>query len=324
MRKAVTGVFIALLWAAGPAWNQDLELHFLDVGQGDGTLIICPNGNRILVDLGSKGGKSTAQKAAIGQHVRNNLRMHAGQRVLDFLVVTHPDGDHFNLLRNALAGVTIDAAIYGGDFQTFKPSFRNFLSAFQTSGRLPTGHHDPENQPTNRLDCGSAKIWILAANVVEPTSQSNFVNNTPSVVLRIAFNGDTAILTGDATFTTEDAILQKYTPAFLDTDILKLGHHGSRATSTSRTWANTVSPEIAFASASGTKFGHPARDIFDRVVRHTDDLSAEHEVLWCAKPGCCTTTSTDEAIYVTPSAGLIVATSDGSGWKLTCSKSAGC
>ena len=69
MRKAVTGVFIALLWAAGPAWNQDLELQFLDVGQGDGTLIICPNGNRmILVDLGSKGGKTAAQKAAIGQH----------------------------------------------------------------------------------------------------------------------------------------------------------------------------------------------------------------------------------------------------------------
>jgi hypothetical protein len=228
------------------------------------------------------------------------------------------------MLRDALSGVTINSAIYGGNFQKFPSGFRNFLSAFETSGRLPTAHHDPANQPTNRLDCGAADIWILAANVVEPTNQSNFVNNTPSVVLRIDFSGDTAILTGDATFTTENAILQNYTSAFLDVDILKLGHHGSRATSSSRAWANTVSPEIAFASASGTKFGHPARDIFDRVVRHTDDLGTEHQVRWCAKPGCCTTSNTDEAIYVTPSTGRIVATSNGSGWVLTCSKSAGC
>ena len=201
-------VLVLAILSSSAAWGQNLVVQFLDVGQGDGTLIVCPNGNRILVDLGSKGGKTAAQKTAIGQHVRNNLRMQAGQRVLDFLVVTHSDGDHFNLLLNALAGVTISAAIHGGDFQKFSGGFRNFFSAFETSGRLPTGHHYPESQPTNRLDCGAADIWILAANVVEPTNQSNFVNNTPSVVLRIDFNGDTAILTGDATFTTEDAILQ--------------------------------------------------------------------------------------------------------------------
>ena len=186
--KSYSVLVLAILSSSG-AWSQNLEIQFLDVGQGDGTLIVCPNGKRILVDLGSNGGKSATQKAAIGQHVRNNLRMQAGQRVLDFLVVTHPDGDHFNLLKAALTGVTISAAIYGGDFQNFNSGFRNFFSAFETSGQLPTGHHDPENQPTNRLDCGSAEIWILAANVVEPTNQNNLVNNTPSVVLRIDFQG---------------------------------------------------------------------------------------------------------------------------------------
>jgi len=308
---------------------QDLELHLIDVGQGDSTLVICPNGARILIDVGSKGGLNSSEKAAVGEYIRGHLANPSSPE-LDVLVVTHPDGDHYNLIAESLQNVAVHRVIFGGDLDRYVVGgFENWLRAFQPSGRLvapSAGHSDPENAPSDLFDCGGAVVWILAANVsAGSNAASNFVNNTPSIVLRLAFGDFEAILTGDATTVTENAILSNYSASFLDIDVLKLGHHGSRATSTSRRWARTLSPSMAFSSASDSNnFGHPSWDVVAVVGDYTDELAHEHRVRRCAGNGGCETRDTDERIYDTSAAGTILVTSDGSGFALTCERSSGC
>lgn len=302
-----------------------LEIHAIDVGQGDSTVILCPNGNRILVDAGSKGGKSSSQKAVIRQEIRDLVK---GR--VDFLVVTHPDGDHYNMIAETLEGIPVHRVIAGGDISKYVvDNFSDWLHAFQPSGRLVTpsaSFSDPEGTASNLFDCGPAQVWILAANVpAEPKAGNNFVNNTPSIVLKVEFGNFSAILTGDATTTTESHILANFSPAFLKADVLKLGHHGSRATSTGRTWARTVSPRVAFSSASNNNsFGHPSWDVVAVAGDYTDEVSSSHEVRRCAGKNGCEIRRTDERIYDTATAGTIVITTDGSGFDFSCTIASGC
>ena len=242
MPKLSSLLYAAVLLTLAPwaAHGQELELHFINVGQGDSTLIVCPNGDRVLVDLGSVGGLNNQKKKAVAKYIKDRLADPSNPR-LDVLVITHPDRDHYNLIEKSLGDVEVGQVIIGGSIGQYTVGNFNsdFLQDFQSAGTLvspPASTSDPEGTPSLLFECGPAvNIWILAANVpAGPGAPDNFVTNTPSIVLRVAHGDFETILTGDATFTTEQHILGEYSADFLEVDILKLGHHGSRATSTSR------------------------------------------------------------------------------------------
>ena len=105
-KAAAVFLFISLLWSATPAWSQDLKLHFLDVHQGDSTLVVCPNGNLILVDAGDSNSKmipggalDQEQIKALRKYLIDNL---STPDRLQYLVITHGDSDHFRLLDTLL------------------------------------------------------------------------------------------------------------------------------------------------------------------------------------------------------------------------------
>ena len=154
--------------------------------------------------------------------------------------------------------------------------------------------------------------------------------NTHSLVLNISHGEFDAILTGDATFETEEAIRAFYRcdDSFLDVELLKLGHHGSRTTSTDKRWVQATKPEIAVASAArgrtsgptkkqGNKYGHLAKEVFDRVRPCTSRASA-HSVVFCDGPFRCKEKSNEtRTVYSTASSGTVVVKSDGSGWEVS-------
>ena len=339
MKRAVLVLFAVI--AVVPADAQDLELHFIDVGQGDSTLIVCPNGDRILVDAGSSGGLRSAGKNEVNQSIRDHLADPANLSI-DVLVITHADRDHYNFLERFLDQtssqdqIEVGRIVFGGDLDDYTVgNFTEWLEDFGTDhpGELiqpPVSHSDAQATPSPHFDCGAADLWLLAANVPAetsgPRSASNFVKNTTSVVLRVELGSFTAILTGDATFTTEEHIVANYSDAtFLDVDILKLGHHCSRTTSTGREWAATTSPTMAFSSASeGNNFGHPSSDVYAVIADYTEHGTAhEHQTRRCQGQRKCETRETDERIYDTSSAETMVVTTDGSGFDLSCERSRG-
>ena len=327
-KAAAVSIFVSLLWSAPLAWSRDLEIHFLDVHQGDSTLVVCPNENRILVDAGDSnkvpgGTLDQSQITALRSYLTTNFN---NSNRLEYLVITHGDSDHFRLLEDLLAGVTVNTIIYGGFYKEYSSDFRKWLSS-KPKGLLvsPVGS-DLASIPNGYFDCGSANVWILASNT--PHKKSEWKENTHSLVLKISHGKFDAILTGDATFETEAAVRDFYDDSFLDVELLKLGHHGSRTTSTDKKWVQATKPEIAVASAArgqtsgppkeqGNQYGHLAKEVFDRVRPCTSKVSA-HSVVFCDGPFQCEEESNEiRAVYSTASSGTIVVKSDGSGWEVS-------
>jgi beta-lactamase superfamily II metal-dependent hydrolase len=242
-----------------------LSLHFMDVGQGDGTLVTCPNGATILIDSGS-----LPLQAATQTRVRNYVLREIGPLGgdIDYLILSHPDTDHYNLIRPVLAGVPIGRGYYAGARTDYSdPTIFDFMRTTpRTSVHLAETDFDREATPNPDIDCGDADVWILAAGV-----QSGFShNNAMSIVVMVRMGDFEAVITGDATRDTESTILRRYTPTFLDVDVLRVGHHGSLATSTTPAWASALSPALAIFSAGSTNsFGHPRTEVVARLTPHT-------------------------------------------------------
>jgi beta-lactamase superfamily II metal-dependent hydrolase len=141
--------------------------------------------------------------------------------------------------------------------------------------------------------------------------------NTRSIVLLVSFGDFECLLTGDATFPTENAIMARYPADWLDVEVLKLGHHGSRTTSTSQAWADATSPEVCIASAAySNSYGHPADDVRSRIEKHTDPSEA-HKMRWYEGQGNPRNYNAyDEAAYCTARSGTIVVKVDGAAYSV--------
>ena len=305
--------FVSKAWTRrvpDAAASGNLEIHFIDVGQGDSTLIVCPNGHKILVDAGSTGG---AQVDAIRDYILAQLDRH--ERRVNTLVITHPDTDHYNLLDDVLVDVPVDRVIRTGELADYNSTFRTWING-QTIGQVTVIHtpsHDPMSTPNAELQCGSAQIWIIAAGV--QANQS--AKNAKSIVLMVRLNDFEAILTGDATRATETFIRNNYPTDWLDIDVLKIGHHGSLATSTSPEWANAVKPVTAVVSAGFTNsHGHPRVEVIERLDDHTRMVAA-HPIRHATgkKPNYTFTNvpEYEEDIYATAASGNVVVTTSGIG-----------
>lgn len=232
---------------------------------------------------------------------------------LDWVVITHPDKDHYNYLPQVLENIPV-----GKVFLVDQPSefpegdCEAWLDEFAPADRIILDAASWNVNPAKQLipDQGGARVSVLAANVEDTTVNSE--KNTRSIVLKVTFNNFDAILTGDATFDTENDIMNRFTANFLDVELLKIGHHGSRATSTSSNWAAKVKPEIAVvSSAYSNSYGHPASNVIARLEQFTEPAPA-HKFRWYNGPGRPRNiTSYTEQIYCTGRNGNVVVKSDG-------------
>jgi beta-lactamase superfamily II metal-dependent hydrolase len=234
-----------------------LKVHFIDVGQGDSTLVECPGGARILVDGGSGiSASSRPENAATYLHEALGASMS-----LDAVIVTHPDRDHYNALPYLLEEVTFDRLWLVGRLEAYNSSsFKTWLDAVPASKKkwVRTETRDPQGQPNADLDCGSADIFMLSAAATG--ANASWAANTSSMVLMISHGDFDVLLTGDATVETEQKITDAYDAWWLDVEVLKIGHHGSSTTSTSVAWLDAVKPEIATVSSGhDNEHGHPRK-----------------------------------------------------------------
>lgn len=294
-----------------------LEVHFIDVGQGDCTLIKCPDGSRILVDAGS------STKNFNADPVRDYLLSHLDpdEPRVDALVITHPDSDHYDLVPYLLEGVLVGHIYTAGYMNEHEQaSVDGWLAAFEPARRTRLAANIHNVSPPRSLgEFGDVQVWVLASNVADISVESPV--NTRSVVLKVTYGTVDILLTGDATRDTENDIMARLDPGFLDVEVLKLGHHGSNATSTSAEWAAVVRPEIAVASAGhNNTYGHPHRDVVGRIEPYTITADA-HPFRWSWREGQVAKFADfdayTEAVYSTAVNGTIVVTTDGTTIDLT-------
>jgi len=311
----------ALLFSLALA--SELRMHFFDVGDGDSTLIVCPDNSAILIDAGSagrdKGQKGKKLAASLRARIDNALPDgDLAQRDLEAVVLTHPDPEHYSLLRDTLYGTRIGLVMFGGKLSSYSAKQRPAEERLATSVWSMWGFDLP-SKPSNMLGCGDAKIWVLASNVPGKGSRAD---DTSSVVLRIEYGNFSAILGGDGTMETEAAVLGAYSDRyFLQSTLLKLPDGGTPERSGSEFLA-AVKPQIAITSAlfadPGNKDGAPRATVLDRL----DDLDdvASHAHSSCSAEKACVVADTQKAMFTTalPYAdGLfhdIVVRTDGNTW----------
>lgn len=268
-----------------PSSGGSLTFQFLDVGQGDGIYIEFPNGKNMLVDLGSTANKDLV-RGDILKYFATLPRFQQSPSTLDYLVLTHGDQDHYNMVLPFLTtfNVQVDNLIYGGpdshytfttkkikDFGEIKKRVRNPLQ-FQGAGPHPLG------MPA---DFGEVQILIHAINAPCVKTAKAWQHNTPSVVMQLIYAERSVILSGDATIDTEAYILAFWAEVLkaresqasggelpddsgdegMDTEddlagdhplssvVLKVGHHGSLRTSIRPEWIEAIAPEYVIISS---------------------------------------------------------------------------
>lgn len=215
-----------------PDVEQEMTVHFLDVGQGDATLILCGT-EAMLIDAGDD---------SQGTNVQNYLRKQ-GVETLKYVICTHPDEDHIG---------GMDVILYKFDCETVFMTEEEkdtdiYRDVADTMDRK--GYRRTLPVPGQQYQLGDAVFTILG-----PASMDSDSNNN-SIAILLAHGEDAFLFTGDAEEEEEAALLAS--GLSLDADVYKAGHHGSR-TSSSGELLEAVSPTCAVISCGeGNSYGHP-------------------------------------------------------------------
>ena len=216
-----------------------MELHALDVGQADCTLIRTEAGY-VLVDTG---------EAVTARRVVAYLRR-AGVDRLAYLVLTHPDSDHIGGAPAVLAAIPTDAVILPRLHESDRPQTEVYLAleeALATSCARVI-----EATAGDIMRVGALQLTILA-----PLHDDYEDINDYSVVVRMDFGETSFLFTGDATAPVEAELLEKYTDELLRSTLFQAGHHGAN-TSNTKDFVAAVAPEIVVVSCGANAFGHPS------------------------------------------------------------------
>jgi len=220
--------------------GHEMQVHFIDVGQGDSILIESPSGKTMLIDGGVKGA---------GQQIVSYLK-ELGINKLDIVVATHPDADHIGGLIPVLDNMTIEQFYDSGKVHTSQ-TFEEMLTRIDEKN-IP--YHVPKIGDDIEFD-KDVNVKVLNAN--DQTTD----NNDASIVLKMTYGNVSFLLTGDAGVALEKEMLQYDVKA----TVLKAGHHGSN-TSSSEEFIQAVKPEVTILSyGEDNKYGHPHAEIVDRL-----------------------------------------------------------
>jgi competence protein ComEC len=226
-----------------PAVSGSLHVHFLDVGQGDATLLIHPEVT-VLIDTGRFDRRDVVPL----------LRAHGVERI-DLLIITHPHADHIGQFDLVMAAFDVKEVWWSGSSST-SATFQRALAALESSD---AGYEEPRAG-------GTTRVGPLTIDVLAPGSRDSLSDlNNASIALRITFGAFSLVTTGDAEAPSEARILARV-PDRLRAQVLRLGHHGS-STSTTAAFLAAVAPEVAVYSAgAGNQYGHPHDETVARVA----------------------------------------------------------
>lgn len=246
-----------------------LTVTFLDVGQGDCAVIQFPSGQTFLID----GGPITAGFNAGEKIVAPFLRRNGISRI-DAMITTHPHADHLGgvpyLMRSFDVVRTVDSDQMLGSrlFREYEALEKNVTQVTARAGMMET--------------IGNARLYYLHPTeaFIDHDSSDGYSNiNEVSVVCKIVYGTTSFLFMGDAETESEHHMVSLYGD-FLDSDVIKAGHHGS-STSSSDDLVSAVTPDhVVISVARFNKFKHPSRFVLDRysvagsMIHRTDTEGA--------------------------------------------------
>lgn len=252
--------------------NSNFEVHFIDVGQADSALIEC-DGETMMID-----GGNVADSNVVAAYLKKE-----DVTELNYVVCSHAHEDHVGGLSGALS-VTKADNIYAPKTETNTKAYKNFKKKAEEQN-VEIKHPNIGDE----IQLGSSTVEFLG-----PVDENGKDLNSTSIVLKITYGNTSFLFTGDAESDEEEEILNS--GADLKSTVLKVGHHGSR-TSTSYPFLREVMPQYAVISVEkGNSYGHPNEETLSKL----SDAGVE--------------------VYRTDESGDIVMTSDGNSINIVTAK----
>ena len=234
------------------------KVSFFDIGQGDATLIDFANGEQMLVDCGPD--------RKILSQLGQSLRFY--DRTIDYLLVTHPDLDHYGGCVDVLRNYAVKKIILNGHV---KPD-----SFYKTFEQAVVG----ERAQTQIIN--APEVWKIASSTLEFLSPDKTLNmsvgaddsNNYSIIFHVTNASSSFLFTADMEMPLEDALLAKYcvnTSTFdcpsLEARVLKVGHHGSDTSSGENFLKAVKAKEAVISVGARNKYGHPSLRVLRKLER---------------------------------------------------------
>lgn len=220
--------------------SGSFEVHFIDVGQGDASLILC-NDKSMLID----GGKPEASSVIYTYLKKLNIEK------LDYIVCSHADDDHIGGLSAPLAKMKVEN-ILAPETPSDSRSYKSMIEKADAQG-IEIVHP----QHGESMDFAESKIHFYG-----PVTEDETDRNNSSVVMKVVYGDTSFLFTGDAERKEEQQILDMGYD--ISATVLKVGHHGSR-NSTTYPFLRKIMPQYAVISVGDNSYGHPTEDALSRL-----------------------------------------------------------
>jgi competence protein ComEC len=238
-----------------------LEVDVLDVGQGDSILVISPKGSTLLIDGGGRfagiRGHEEAPGPDPGEEAVSAYLWSRGIQRLDAVALTHAHQDHIGGLAAVLENFRVGQLWLGRETQT--PALARLKE--EAAEKHILVEHELRRQS---FDWDGVRVDFLWPKIA-PTEVAAAAKNNDSLVMRLQYKERSVLLPGDAEKQAEHAMLGEDDPEELQSDVLKVGHHGSKNSSMPE-FLDRVAPKLAIISAGqGNPYGHPAAELLERL-----------------------------------------------------------
>ena len=224
--------------------HENMLVHFISVGQGDAVAINLPSGKTLLIDTGK-----TSSNVDYTRYLKNKVINNSRSNKIDYLILTHADADHVGGTMKLLSEFEI-GFVYMPCIDSETETFSNIKN-------------EVFNNYNYQVLAGNLNIEEDDVNITNFQLLQNEETNDSCPVIKIEYKSKSFLFTGDISTDAETALVEEFS-AKLNSDVLKVAHHGS-GTSSGEQFLSIVSPKYAVISVGENSYGHPTSEVINRL-----------------------------------------------------------
>lgn len=262
--------------------KSKMEVHFVDVGQGDCTLIRFADGKTMIVDSGAP-----EQEKDLLNYIDNVFFRNSENKTFDFGMLTHSDSDHCGNFVAVIEEFGINCfyrpSIYINGLESYMKenvAYDNNQSHINLVSKL----HQLKNEYKINVKFSHMDTYVTLDNtkymhILAPVKEVYSNTNEYSPIVVFGYEDVKFMLTGDATKANELEVMNNFDAEVLDVDILKLGHHGSK-TSTSLEFLEATSPKYAIISVGAdNNYNLPSSETLNNIAQYNQNNGQAQDVV---------------------------------------------
>ncbi|MBQ8967562.1 ComEC/Rec2 family competence protein [Ruminococcus sp.] len=247
----VSEIFFRLGIYDRPATRADLEVHFIDVGQGDCTLVMS-KGEIMVIDSGDRDDSNRVEKYLLEHGVTR----------INYLIATHPHADHIGEMAEIMGTFTVDNFIMPYVPEDYIPDTKCYEDMLKMASAMGVESSYAEDKSFRLGECD---VKMYASGIESSENLNDY-----SVIVKLVHGSNSFLFTGDCENTEEADLLSRKLD--LKAKVLKAGHHGSY-TSSSAEFLDEVLPDYAVISCGrNNDYGHPHDATLRRLSKYADNI----------------------------------------------------